>query len=87
MITQLLTNKETRHFRDISDGGSCKTDPMTGMPDSNCLYFISTDDNEDVTSSYMAVPFHPSVRLFVICRSLNYYNVDFNSFYPYLSGI
>ena len=48
-------------FRDISDGGSCKNNPMTGMPDSNCLFFISTTNNDDVTSSYMAVPFLPNV--------------------------
>ena len=49
------------HIRDISDGGSCKANPMTGMPDSNCLFFISTTNNDDVTSSYMAVPFLPNV--------------------------
>ena len=61
LILRIVKNGETIYFRDISDGGSCKTNPMTGMPDSNCLFFISTTNNDDVTSSYMAVPFLPNV--------------------------
>ena len=31
------------------------------MPDSNCIFIISTTQNDDVRSSYMAVPFLPNV--------------------------
>ena len=51
------------YFRDISDGGACKNNPMTGAPDSNCVFIISSTENGEVGSSYMAVPFLPSVSL------------------------
>ena len=48
-------------FRDKTNGGSCHFDDVTGMPDSNCIFIISTTQNDDVRSSYMAVPFLPNV--------------------------
>ena len=54
-----------QRVRDVSDGGSCKFDPVTGMPDSNCIFVVSTTNNNDVTSSYMALPFLPNVSMHV----------------------
>ena len=33
------------------------------MPDSNCIFVVSTTNNNDVTSSYMALPFLPNVSI------------------------
>ncbi len=52
------------NFRDIVSGGSCTFDPETNLPDSNCVFVPSLDDNDDIRSSYMAVPFLPSVDHF-----------------------
>ena len=48
----------------MSDGGDCKFDPLTGMPDENCIFIISSTNNDDVTSSYMAVPFLTNVSIY-----------------------
>lgn len=49
--------------RDIVNGGSCRFDPATNLPDENCI-FIPRGDNSDVRSSYMSTPFLENVDHF-----------------------
>jgi len=41
--------------RDIADGGSCKFDPQTNLPNENCT-FVPVGDNSGIRSSYMSLP-------------------------------
>ncbi len=47
-------------LRDYVDGGSCKFDPQTNLPNANCI-FVPGGDNSKIRSSYMALPFLENV--------------------------
>jgi hypothetical protein len=47
--------------RDFVDGGSCKFDPQSNLPNGNCI-FVPAGDNSKVRSSYMSLPFLQNVN-------------------------
>lgn len=48
---------------DIMNGGACNFDPITNLPDEDCI-FVPSGDNSQIKSSYMAAPFLDSVNHF-----------------------
>ena len=56
---------------DLLTGGSCDTDPSSGLPDSRCYFFPDADNQ--VASSYMALPFLDSVTDF--CDNISELNI------------
>ena len=66
LVSHLIFN--SKHLkklisRDFVDGGSCKFDPQSNLPNGNCI-FVPSNDNSKVRSSYMSLPFLSNVSFF-----------------------
>jgi hypothetical protein len=59
-VYQIIKFSLCPKLRDYVDGGSCKFDPQTNLPNANCI-FVPGGNNSKIRSSYMALPFLENV--------------------------